>query len=296
MLRGETVIPFTDLPKPLAFVLSGGVALGAIQVGMARAAYEQGFRPDFLIGSSVGALNAAYLGQGLSEARIDRLAEIWRGLTRKDVFGNLGLRRITLLLSEPLALASPETFQQLIASHIPISGAQLEFPVHTVATDYLSGEIVISSGGDLRQNLIASCAIPFVFPPVLIGGRHLVDGSVAAHVPLLPAARLGARTLVVFDVGFPCKLSELPRSPLERTLHVFSILLHRQPTGSLSALTKDVTVLYLPSPCPLSVPTYDFSQGEALVRAGYETARNYLSALRIPGPGIYGQPHSHATY
>ena len=130
----------------------------------------------------------------------------------------------------------------------------------------------------------------------MMEGRYLVDGSVAAHVPLQPAVALGARSLVVFDVGFPCKLLEPPRTPLERALHVFSILLHRQPTGSLSTLTKDVTVIYLPAPCPLSVPTYDFSQGDTLIEAGYKTAVQYISTLSIGKPGVYGQPHSHATY
>lgn len=286
----------SDLPKPLAFVLSGGVALGAIQVGMIRATAEAGIRPDLLIGSSVGSLNAAFLGQGFTEPRIEGLAEIWRNLTRSDVFGNLGLGRIARLLSRGMTLASPETLQRFIASHVPVSGERLEIPVHATATDYLSGETVILSGGDLRDNLLASSAIPFVFPPVVLGGRYLVDGSVTAHVPLLPAVKLGARTLVVFDVGYPCKLLELPRSPLERTLHVFSILLHRQQTGSLSALPQDVTVLYLPSPCPLSVPTYDFSQGRNLIDAGYEAAGPFLKTLRIAGPGVYGHPHAHATY
>ena len=290
------MLPLSDLPKPLAFVLSGGVALGAIQVGMLRAVSESGIRPDFLIGSSVGAVNAAYMGQGFTEARIGKLSEIWRRLKRTDVFGSFGLRKIASILSERTALASPETFLRFISSHVPSSVEELEMPVYATATDYLSGEIVILSKGDLRQNLLASSAIPFVFPPVLIEGRYLVDGSVAAHVPLQPAVKLGARTLVVFDVGFPCKLLELPRTPLERALHVFAILLHRQPTGSLSTLTKDVTVIYLPAPCPLSVPTYDFSQGAALIQAGYETARQYVSTLSIAGSGVYGQPHSHATY
>jgi NTE family protein len=290
------VLSFTDLPKPLAFVLSGGVALGAIQVGMMRAVSEAGIRPDFLIGSSVGAVNAAYIGQGFTETRVGQLSELWRRLTRNDVFGNFGFRRIASIFSERMALASPDAFLRLISSHVPISVDKLEIPVYATATDYLSGEIAILSKGDLRVNLLASCAIPFVFPPVLIGGRYLVDGSVAAHVPLQPAVTLGARTLVVFDVGFPCKLLELPHSSLERTLHVFSILLHRQPTGSLSTLTKDVTVIYLPSPCPLSVPTYDFSQGASLIQAGYETTRQYVGTLSIREPGVYGQPHSHATY
>ena len=287
------MLSFEDLPKPVAFVLSGGLAFGAVQAGMLRAMLEAGIRPDLLIGSSVGALNAAFMGQGFTKARIRQLAELWRELKFGDVFGDFGFKRVVSIISERTALASPEALHRLIAAHLPISCKDLEVPVFITATDYLSGETVVLSQGNLHANLLASCAIPFVFPLVLIEGRYLVDGSVSAHVPLLPAEKLGARTLVVFDVGYPCKLQELPRSPLERALHIFSIMLHRQPSGGLSALTKDATLIYPPSPCPISVPAYDFSQGASLLEVGYETARDFLLSLEFQGPGVYGQTHSH---
>ena len=51
--------------------------------------------------------------------------------------------------------------------------------------------------------------------------------------------------------------------------------------------------MYLPAPCPLDVPTYDFSQGSRLIRAGFESARLFLSELSVEGPGVYGNPHLH---
>jgi NTE family protein len=286
-------VAFEDLPKPVAFVLSGGVALGAIQAGMLRAMLEAGIRPDFLIGSSVGALNAAAIAQGFTEARVAALAEIWCELKFADVFGDFGFKRVVSIISERTALASPEALHRLIATHVPVTYENLEIPLHITATDYLSGETVVFSHGNLHENLLASCAIPFVFPPLLIDGRYLMDGSVSAHVPLLPAERLGARTLVVFDVGYPCKLLEPPRGPLERALHIFSIMLHGQPTGALSVLARDATLIYPPSTCPIAVPAYDFSQGATLVQTGYETARSFLLELEVTGPGVYGQAHSH---
>jgi NTE family protein len=282
------------LPRPMAFVLSGGVAHGAIQVGMLLAAYEQGIRPDFFVGSSAGAINAAYAGVEFTEKRLRRLAEIWSGLKRSDVFGQFDFRRIVNILTERAALASPEALMQLLSLHIPESADHHMVPTHVTATDYLSGETVTLSRGNLWDNLLASCAIPFIFPPVPMDDRYLIDGSVSAHVPLLPAHKLGAKTFVVFDVGYPCGLDSPPQNQFEKALHILGIMLHRQPTGVLSALPKDVTVLYLPSPCPLAVATYEFSRGAWLIQAGYRETLGFFSRLRLSGPGVYGHPHSHA--
>ena len=78
-----------------AFVLAGGAALGAMQAGMVHALYERGIAPDLLIGTSAGALNAAFLAsRPASVATAQELAAVWRGLRRSDI---LPLRPATLL-------------------------------------------------------------------------------------------------------------------------------------------------------------------------------------------------------
>src|SRR3954447_21398038 len=70
-----------------AFVLSGGAGLGALQVGMLEALYEQGITPDFLVGTSVGALNAAFVAsRPQSPQTAKELGQVWRSLLREDVF------------------------------------------------------------------------------------------------------------------------------------------------------------------------------------------------------------------
>src|SRR3954453_10949300 len=72
---------------PVAFVLSGGASLGASQAGMLEAIYERGIRPDLLVGSSVGAINAAFIASRPPTVQTARdLQQIWRGLARTDVF------------------------------------------------------------------------------------------------------------------------------------------------------------------------------------------------------------------
>ena len=70
-----------------AFVLTGGGSLGAVQVGMMTALHEQGIDPDLLVGTSVGAVNAAYVaGPGTTGQRLTSLADLWTGMRRRDVF------------------------------------------------------------------------------------------------------------------------------------------------------------------------------------------------------------------
>jgi NTE family protein len=69
-----------------AFVFAGGGSLGAIQVGMLRVLLAAGLQPDFVIGSSVGAVNAAYFAGAPNAEGVEKLADLWSGLRRSDVF------------------------------------------------------------------------------------------------------------------------------------------------------------------------------------------------------------------
>src|SRR3954454_3484103 len=73
-------------PGPIAFVFSGGSSLGALQVGMLRAVLEAGIQPDFLVGTSAGALNAAFVAKGITTGTVADLAAIWGAMRTRDVF------------------------------------------------------------------------------------------------------------------------------------------------------------------------------------------------------------------
>lgn len=283
----------TILPRPVAFVLSGGTSLGAVQVGMLMGVFEAGIVPDLLVGTSVGAINAASVGQGFTKSRLQHLASIWSGLKTSDVFGRPGLKSALSLVSGRGALSSADNLLRLLETHLPNSHSDLVIQTAVVATEFLTGSPVILSKGDLVLNILASSAIPMIFPPVTVGGRQLVDGGVVSHVPLAQAEMLGAKTMVVFDVGYPCKLAKLPKGPKEKALHFITLMLHRQSFGLLSVLNPNLTVIYLPAPCPLDVPAYDFSQGSRLISAGFKSAHSFLAEFSFSGPGIYGNPHVH---
>lgn len=192
-----------ELPRPIAFVFSGGSCLGALHVGMLRAVREAGIEPDLLVGTSVGAFNAAFVGAGFTPSRVAALEDIWRSLRTRDVFTGLGWRSAVWALTGSGTLASPAGLRAILDRHLPSAHADLAISTAAVAVDLATGNAVALRDGDLRRHVLASAAIPGIFPPVEIDGRIFVDGGVAAHVPLVPAKDFGARTMVVFDTGFP---------------------------------------------------------------------------------------------
>jgi NTE family protein len=203
MERRPALSHLSDLPRPLGFVFSGGSSLGALQVGMLRAVHEAGLAPDLLVGTSAGAINAAFIGGGFTSSRVAELADIWRSLRTSDVFSGLGWWSAARALLGRGTLASPARLRAIADRHLPASHADLAIPTTVVAADHATGRAVLLSEGDLRRNVMASAAIPGVFPPVTDGAQTLLDGGLVAHVPLLPAKALGCRTMLVFDAGFP---------------------------------------------------------------------------------------------
>ena len=132
-----------------AFVLAGGAALGAMQAGMIHALYERGIAPDLLIGTSAGALNAAFLAsRPATVTTAQELAAVWRGLRRSDI---LPLRPATLLSG--LAgrrdhLIPGRALRRLAARHLQFQRLeQAAIPLHLVAFDLLAGtEVRLSDG------------------------------------------------------------------------------------------------------------------------------------------------------
>src|SRR5690348_8149242 len=150
-----------------AFVLSGGGSLGAVQVGMLAALEARAFRPDLLVGTSAGALNAAFVGaNGYDAAAIDRLAAIWRRLRRTDVFPFDPVREAMAAAGRRPSLFSRRPLRRLVESHLSITGLEdSRVPLHIVTTDAMTGEEVLLSSGDVISAVLASAAIPAVFTP-----------------------------------------------------------------------------------------------------------------------------------
>ena len=255
--------------RSTACVLAGGGSLGAVQVGMLKALARQGIVADFVVGASAGAINGAYYAADPDEAGIARLERIWRGLRRADIFPLSLIGSLSWLLGRRDYLATPAPLQALIESELPYRQLQqARLPCHVVATDVLDGTEVVLSSGDAVPALLASTAIPVIFPTVVIAERHLMDGGIAGNTPISTALHLGATRVVVLPTGMPCALQKPPRGAFAIAVHALNLLAMRQLRSDVERYCERCELIVIPSLCPLAVHAYDFSHtGELIDRA-----------------------------
>ena len=118
-----------------AFVFAGGGSLGAVQVGMLRELMHAGVSADLVVGSSVGAMNAAYFAGAPNAAGVDKLEKVWRGLRRHDVFP-VTFRSVLGFMGGADNLIDPSNLRRLIEYNIPFPNLEdAPIPVHVVATN-----------------------------------------------------------------------------------------------------------------------------------------------------------------
>lgn len=272
-------------PARLAVVLGGGGNLGAYQVGVIDTLSRAGVQPDLLVGTSVGALNAAFWACFPGPDAGERLLRLWETGAVGKILPRHGWW--LKLLSRSDHLFESESLRSLIAREIVATQLveETSIPLAVVATDFETGERVVLREGSLLQALLASTAIPGLFHPIEIGGRLLVDGGVVANADLEAAVEAGATEALVVDVMGqpPAARSMTAWQALDRSLLLAS---RRQTDLLLAAERGRIRVSLLRPRLPWLPWLGDFSHTGELVDMGrtaaeelLETPAAHLSAL-----------------
>ena len=266
-----------------AFVLSGGAALGAILIGMLRALYERGIDPDLIVGTSVGAVNGAFIAsRPFTPATADQLAEVWHQVGRGQVFPLNPLTGFLGFFGTRRHLVPDRGLRDLLIEHLEFERLeQTRVPFHVITTDVLTGSEVRLSRGPALDAVMASAAIPGVFPPVDWGHRHLMDGGIANHAPLSDALELGAERVYVLSTGIACDLAEPPHGALGMLLHSMSLLLMRRLQVEVELLADRAELIVLPPPCPPGSSPIDFSRSDELIGRALEESTTFLDKLEL---------------
>ena len=264
-----------------AFVLAGGAALGAMQAGMVEALFERGIAPDLLVGTSAGALNAAFLASRPATVDTAReLAAIWRGLRRGDVLPFSPATLIRGMAGRRGHLVPDRGLRQLAARHVQFERLEdAAIPLHVIAFDLLSGREARLSQGPAIDAVLAAAAIPGVLPPVRWHGALLADGGMANNTPISHAVRLGAERIYVLptvdaaDRGLP----RPPWGPLTAGLHAVTLLANARLHHDLAQHALAVELIVLPAPNPRHIGFSDFARGSELIGPALDAARIALA-------------------
>jgi NTE family protein len=280
-----------DLPRPVGFVLGGGGSLGAVQVGMLQALGEHGVAPDLVAGTSIGSINGAVLALDPKGAA-NRLSHAWPKIKREHILPGGPLDQARTLRRTKTHLFPNKGLATVITDFLgeDMTFADLELPFAAVTMDVATARPYLVREGKLLPALLASAAIPGVWPPVEHEGRLLYDGGVVANVPLRQAHAMGARSLVVLDCAFAGWLPEPPETIAEVLLYTGLVTMRAQAVLEAPLVGATLPVVYLPGPGPRPMSTLDFDQTLDLIEASYDAARSFLQHLDISGPGLYGSP------
>jgi NTE family protein len=260
-----------------AFVLAGGGSLGAVEVGMLRALLEHGEQPDFVVGASAGAINCACFAADPTLAGVAKMEATWGALRREHIFP-LGMGSLLALMLRRGHLVGSHGLRRLLESHVPYRRLEhAPLPIHVVATELVSGDEVLLSEGPAVDAVLASAAIPGIFPSVSIGGRELVDGGVTNNTPISAAIHLGAQRVVVLPTGFACALKRVPTTIIGKALHSLSLLVARQLVNDIARFRDRCELHVVPPLCPLEFSPYDYAGGAAMIGRATASTRDWIA-------------------
>jgi len=277
------------------FILFGGAARGAAQAGALTVLLERGIVPDLIFGISAGAWNGAYLALDPTPERAVELEGLWRATTSQEMLGPHWRMPLNLIGSRRSLYRSQgvrRMADRYLAGH---TFEQLKVPLTVVAADLVSGDAVFFTSGPLDHAVLASSAIPAIFPPVVDGDRVLVDGGWAEWSGCLAAVQSGAERIVLVGCGSVRAAAskwQTFRHIFERSFDVSSRQNFERTLFALRGTDREVLAIFPELPGGTML---DFNRAPALIRAGHAAAESALGEWerahvvlpqRVPQPAL----------
>ena len=178
--------------KKVGLVLSGGGALGFAHIGAIKALEEYGIEPEYVAGTSMGAIIGVMYAAGYSADEImhivkeDRLYNVGRLITLQSALRNSGMSTHKTLLRELAELIPHNSFDSL----------ERKFMVCVTSVE--TGEAVYRhEGGELKEYVAASAAIPGMFEPIMIDSVRYIDGGIVDNLPVSQLLTLNPQLFII---------------------------------------------------------------------------------------------------
>ena len=264
--------------RPFTLVLSGGGLKGLAHIGVLRALEERHLVPSLVVGSSIGSLIGAAWAAGAS---VDQMEAHALAVRRRDVFQ---VARVDVALRRLLApaLYRREPLDQLVRALIgDITFRQLPRRLLVNTTDLHSGMQVMWGlpgllDAQVADAVVASCALPGIFPPKLIHGRVYVDGAVMENLPVRLAASLGDGPILAVNVAATSVLREAHETEGFAATYIrgLEIVMQTQIEGQL----RDWQGI-LVQPRVEHISMFAFDRTAELIEAGYRATAQTLDQM-----------------
>ena len=247
---------------------------------MLRALLERGITPDVIIGTSAGAWNGSVIAANPTLEGVEDLITMWETIRGEEVFPGGRLSRAWNLLTRDDHLFSDQGLRTLLErAATPARFEELTLPLRVVSCDLDSGDEVVFAAGPLIPALLASAALPGLFPPVRHDGRTLVDGAVVNTVPLWHAISGPVDRIYVLTVTGEMMRRPL-RSPIDVALRAFTISRKQRFELELRNVPPGIEVHVMPAPND-DREFFDFSDPLMIIEESHHLAERYLDEAEL---------------
>ena len=247
---------------------------------MLLALYEQGVIADMLVGTSVGALNAAFVAsRPQTPATVRELARAWGEIERQDAFPVSLRTMVGGLAGHRNHLVPGHGLRRIVERHLELDDlADAPVPLTLVAFDVRTGTEAALRDGPAVDAVVAACAIPGIFPPVAIGAKLLVDGGVVNNTPIGHAVELGAERVYVLPTQEPrYSRSVPPKTALDAAIYGIGLLVGSRLEADILRYQGEVELIVLPAINTHEVQPTDFEHSSRLAGEAYAASRKLLS-------------------
>lgn len=247
---------------------------------MLKALAERGITPDLVIGSSVGALNGAFVAARPGVDTVEEMVDAWRGLSGRGVFGGSLAGQVGNLVRHGTYLHDNSGLRRVLEDNLgDAEFADLEVPFQCVAACIETAAPRWFSEGAVVPAVLASCAVPGLLPAVEIGGQHFLDGGLVRSVPIGRAVAMGARRVFVLQVGRLERPLTPPRRPWEVALVSFEIARRHHFQEEVANLDEAVELHVLPSGSRAAAVSWRYRDSSSVpgrIESAYDASAHYL--------------------
>ena len=280
-------------PK-IGLALGGGGARGYAHIGVIKRLEELRVPYDYIAGTSVGSIVGGFLATGMTA---EQLADVVRKANWKDLFDDKTQREdlpFRRKADTDLGLHGPKFGLGSNSSLLPsgvVSGQKILFMFESVATrrnhvsnfddlpiafraiatDIVTGDMVVINDGDLAIAMRASMAVPAIFDPVRRNDQLLVDGGLSRNLPVDVARNMGADVVIAVDVGTKLATEEDVNNVLKIVYQMTSLLTVQNTSTQIEAMLPG-DVLISPA-IGNTISSADFNKLDEAIPLGYDATR-----------------------